>query len=199
MNCYALVQTTPRSIMKHASIGLCILLVAVFSDPAIADPIPWRAEDGGNNHHYERIYVPGNVTWDEAKLLAEQLDHRGVPGHLATMTSQGEHDFIWDELSSIGLFWIGGFQPEGNFAPDEGWEWVTGEPWGFTCWGFGEPNSSASNPDGFENRLQLGGNSDPCGWNDLWPSAGVPGFIVEFDTDTVSGDANSVGEVKARY
>lgn len=56
-----------------------------------------------------------------------------MPGHLATITSQGENDFI------TGHFWthdsfLGGYQPSGSQEPAGGWQWVTGETWSYTNW-----------------------------------------------------------------
>lgn len=185
--------------MKLASMTLVTLLLAGTAGRAAADPIPWRAEDGGNNHHYAAVSLQGGATWEEASAMAAEMSHRGVPGYLATITSASEQAFVSSQLGNIAFYWIGGFQQAGDFAPEEGWAWVSGEPWDYTNWGTGEPNDSAANPDGFENRLQIGRGTELSGWNDLWPSARVIGFVVEFDTATVEGEMSSVGEVKSRY
>src|SRR5438045_382410 len=65
--------------------------------------------------------VTGNFTWHQAEADAEL---RG--GHLATITSQAELDYVrgLGVLPSVP-YWLG--------ATDEGhegtWVWVTGEPW----------------------------------------------------------------------
>ena len=185
--------------MRYAGIGVGAVIGLLWCAHASARPIPWRAEDGGNNHHYEAIRVGSPITWEEARVLAEQMSYRGVPGYLASIRSPQEQNFIASALGSVNSLWVGGYQQDGNFAPDEGWAWVSGEPWDWTFWAAGEPNDSGSNPDGFESRLQLSPVGDPPGWNDLWPSAAVPGFIVEFDTVIVPNENRSITEVKATY
>jgi hypothetical protein len=56
-------------------------------------PVQWT----GNQNYYD--FVAGSLTWHEAKTAAEGMRFMGTPGHLATITSQSENDFI---LSSLG-------------------------------------------------------------------------------------------------
>ncbi len=103
-----------------------------------------------NGHSY-KIYK-GSYSWDEAKILCEQ-----VGGHLATITSQEEEDFIQTLNATNSSLWIGGYR-DGYFN----WKWVTGEEWNYTYWGSGEPNNSGNVvPD--ENCVAVW----PKYWNDL--------------------------------
>ncbi|MBX3365079.1 MAG: immunoglobulin domain-containing protein [Phycisphaeraceae bacterium] len=108
-----------------------------------AEPVQWQ----GNGHWYEVIVVP-DVNWGTARDAAVL---RG--GYLATITSQEENDFVFqlvmntpnswyyfDDRRSIGP-WLGGYQTPGSKAPDEGWVWVTGEPFEFTNWAPGQPDN----------------------------------------------------------
>jgi hypothetical protein len=82
--------------------------------------------------------VEGSFTWAQAKADAEA---RG--GYLATFTSPEE----WARGSAAAgsrSLWIGGYQGANKVEPAGGWVWVTGEPWGFTAWGLGEPNNSGT-------------------------------------------------------
>jgi len=85
-------------------------------------------------HRYR--YVPGQFTWDEARVNAISLG-----GHLATLTDEAENQWVWSEFSKYlpslprtycddRAWWIGGaFSKESN-----SWSWVTGEPFQYTCW-----------------------------------------------------------------
>ena len=98
----------------------------------------------GNGHYYEGASsAPGD--WASAKAYAESRSYLGVPGHLATITSQAENDFVASMPGGyVGSYWLGGYQPGGSGEPDGNWQWVTGEAWGFTAWGPGQPDNQAS-------------------------------------------------------
>lgn len=147
-------------------------------------PIQWELAAGGNGHWYE--FVPSAMTWDEARTAAEASTHAGVPGHLATITSQAENDFIVDNFNETGAM-LGGFQPPGSAEPDGGWEWITGEPFDFTNWHTGEPNNRYQGGFGgdvpygsSEERLHFHPGSSTAGWNDAPTNSILPGFIVEY-------------------
>ena len=88
----------------------------------------------GTKHRY-RIYK-GVRTWVEAKLFCEVLG-----GHLATLTTPEENDFVNNFMQDSGFttayFGLSDEQRTGN------WEWVTGEPFEYSKWNFGEPSRSA--------------------------------------------------------
>ena len=95
--------------------------------------------------------IADEVTWLEAKAAATS---RG--GYLATITSTNEWDRLVPLLIASGKpnFWLG--------ASDEkiesDWRWVTGEPFTFSLWNFGEPNNCC----GGEHFLAI----TPSFWND---------------------------------
>ena len=104
--------------------------------------VEWTIAEGGNGHSY--VQVVGNlaVDWEEAKAIAESLSHRGVQGHLVTITSQGEQDFV-ASIFDGGRTWIGltddpaygGTESFGQPNPQvDGWVWITGEPVTYTNW-----------------------------------------------------------------
>lgn len=125
-----------------------------------------------NGHTYQVVELRDS-NWDQAR--SDALTN--FPGYdLATITSQQETDFIVSLLNGLGWdWWIGAFQttskPETD--PAAGWEWVTGETWSYTNWGFGEPN----NAGGFEDHatVERGG----LNWNDCCTAPGARGYIVE--------------------
>ena len=128
----------------------------------------------GTEHYYE--YVPDALYWYDARDAAEARWHLGVSGHLATVTSEAENDFIANTLLADGPTigcWLGGWQPAGSPEPDGGWTWITGEPWEYTNWRTVEAGAGRDQPDdagsyGSEECLIIYGaqNDIPGMWND---------------------------------
>ena len=109
-------------------------------DTNLVNLVQWPVSQGGNGHLY--AYLPRTLSWDQARHAAGLFQMDGVTGHLATVTSQQENDFIFsnliqhngDTLVRFGPTWLGGYD-------DSLWMWVTGEPFVYTNWGYGEPQS----------------------------------------------------------
>jgi hypothetical protein len=101
--------------------------------------------------------VEGNFSWRQARAAAEAQG-----GHLATFTSQAEWELAKAVVGQRSL-WIGAYQGENRVEPAGGWLWVTGEPWGFTAWGPGEPNNVGS--EDFAHLLYTPMVNSPT-WND---------------------------------
>jgi hypothetical protein len=148
-------------------------------------PVQWTEAEGGNGHWYEYVEMAENVIWEDAKNMAVSMG-----GHLATITSDEENQWVIqnvvvpnDPTGLVGGPLLGGFQNHSSPSysePDGGWEWVTGEPWGFTAWQSGEPNDVAGGSD----YLQIWRWS-ALGWNDTSNNAGPNTqfcFLVEYDT-----------------
>ena len=171
----------PRFLRSPAALALASLAFAAAASPA---PVQWRVEDGGNGHYYETVRPLTNPspTWTAARDDAAARAFAGAPGHLATITSEAERQFINDQFQSfVSIAWIGGIQapdPTPGTAPDEGWSWVTGEPWGYTAWMNGEPNDWAGTDERYLSTWVGPGTSG--GWNDNG-NAGTPrAYIVEY-------------------
>lgn len=105
----------------------CFLLISS-SASILAAPVL----NPSNGNYYEFIEVD-NLSWADAKAYAETLSYNGMPGHLATIGSKKEADFIQDNfrtLFSVGspcrFAWLGSYQLEDSPAPDANWFWVTG-------------------------------------------------------------------------
>lgn len=126
-----------------------VMAFLAFGFHASAAPVQWTIADGGNDHWYEIIQDPQlpYMTWTQAKSAAESASYLGMQGHLATLTSQGENDFVGNTTflgDSVGLYsdnvWIGGYQTSNDDEPAGNWAWVTGETWSWTNWYTNEPN-----------------------------------------------------------
>ena len=73
-----------------------------------------------NGHAY--LFMPRFMTWDEARAYCESLD-----GHLLTLSSREENDFVVSLLPGGSWFWMG------LHTTEQGPQWVTGEPFGFAA------------------------------------------------------------------
>jgi hypothetical protein len=134
------------------------------------EAVQWRVEDGGNGHWYQRVESPG--TWDHARSEANALG-----GHLATMTSPGEQQFI----TGLGaaLYWLGGFAPPNQGCGPAAWMWVTGEPMSHLGWAPGEPGTCSHTCMQF---AVWGGYTG--GWNNqICSEASTPGYMLEWSAD----------------
>lgn len=86
--------------------------------PMVVNPATW--------HMYQSINEAMN--WNDAKEHCETIN-----GHLATITSQAEWDFVSNDnyylLLKSTIHWVGGSDEviEGK------WEWITWEPWNFSA------------------------------------------------------------------
>jgi len=137
---------------------------------AQAAPTVW-AENG---HAYELITT--TATYDMASASAASMEYQGRQGHLVTITSQAEHDFVNNMIAvNQTRYWLAmsDTQEEGTFR------WIEGPEAGqivddiFEAWAAGEPND-------------LGGEDFAIGWwngagewNDLDPD-GRWAYVVEF-------------------
>ncbi len=182
--------------MKRLILGLVVLIVPL-GEQRLDGAVQWKVEDGGNGHWYELVDpgVGSRPLWRDAKVLAEESTYLGMNGHLATITSQGEQDFLWNNIYSqslkdqnsavfLGLTDnedYGGVESFGQNEPQvDGWVWVTGEAVEYTYW------ANAAQPDngGDEDFAHMtSGNPLPGGWGD--GQAGVTlAYFVEYDTPT---------------
>jgi hypothetical protein len=77
-----------------------------------------------NGHYYSYVTRPG-ISWTTARSLAEQMNHNGLEGYLATITTASEMNFV-DQVV------FGNGRPDNTFVGgsdeyEEGvWRWVTG-------------------------------------------------------------------------
>jgi len=172
--------------MKHKIAGIIIgtfLLTA--AGQVNATPIQWSVADGGNDHWYNLIDAP-NTSWSNANTSANALSFSNLDGHLATITSDAENDFIFNILGvSDRPIWLGGFQDENAAEPLADWQWVTGEAWTFTNWAPGEPSNSTWND---EDALAFAFWRADGTWNDApteYAYYDKGGYVVEYESAPV--------------
>ncbi len=178
--------------MKKSLIACLVgaLSLAGMTGTGNAVPVLWDVGDGGNGHYYEIIEAPNRISWDDARAAAAGSTYLGLQGHLATITSQAENEFISYDIGMVddgsgGSYeliedkWLGGYQAAGSVEPDGGWQWITGEAFIYQNWWSGEPNNSPDN----ENAIifQHGFNLDGKAWNDLTSSWNQSGYVVEYE------------------
>lgn len=174
-------------------------------------PVRWP----GNGHYYELVKKSGatpgfGISWGAARDAAAARTYLGVPGHLATLTSQGENDFVadtFDDFTSFTGAWIAAFEP----ANDGTWMWGAGPENGqvfshfampITCanWGGIEPNNLRPTED-YGAIALIGLPSAGIGHGQWFDSQFVPdlatdpivGYIVEYSVPACcTGNADKV-------
>ena len=116
-----------------------------------------------NGHHYCLVDDVA-LKWDDAKKYCEE---RG--GHLATITSEDEGNFLKDLVSKQGTknsYWLGGYVNKIGM-----WNWVTGEKFNYTNWGAGQPDNYLGKEDVlmmYRESNPMNPSSSPLGaWNDI--------------------------------
>ena len=88
------------------------------------------------NGHYYKAYED-RKTWEEAKTYCESLG-----GHLVTITSQAENDFITTIFPPLNGASSKSYYIGYNDIKHEGvWEWVTSESNTFSNWGIYQPDN----------------------------------------------------------
>ncbi len=118
-----------------------------------------------NGHWYAAFDI--HLSWHEAKAHCEALG-----GHLATITSQAEQDFI-TELADGRYLYLGA----SDEIEEDVWVWITGEPWDFTYWMEGQPN----NYGGAEDYLATYDGGEWVDVDDFGDSFWMPtGFLCEW-------------------
>jgi len=82
--------------------------------------------------HSYMLYNEVATSWEEAELFCENLG-----GHLATISSQEENDFLYEYITSLETY----SSYFGLVKTNDSWTWVTGEPLNFINWAQGEPGT----------------------------------------------------------
>ncbi len=148
----------------------CCPLGTVSANIPVFNLINWPTSEGGNDHWYA-IY-PYAKYWIEADAIANGslLEVPSLSGHLATITSPEENNFIVNSVikdqlppTMYNYFWLGGR----NYISLD-WDWITAETFNYTNWENGEPNNL-----GVETALGIygPGNSGPNRRAGFWNNA----------------------------
>ena len=124
-------------------------------------PPEHEPEFSWNGHRYE--VISESLSWEQAKTRCESLG-----GHLATITSQAEQEFIAGLLVESGTYWIGARSDESGF-----WHWVTDEPFERQY-----QNYASGQPDGSGMYLMMDSSGK---WDDV--QSGTRGFVCEYDDE----------------
>ncbi len=124
-------------------------------------------------HRYQLI--TDKLKWDAAKAKAESMG-----GHLASITSKEEHDWVWATILSklkktesdpMGdRCFIGAIQRK---PPDSPWEWVTGEPYSYQSW-------MGKFPNDHDNNVKVATLHSKT-WDDVHKNFEALSFLVEWD------------------
>jgi len=144
--------------------------------PVEAETVLWP----GNGHYYERVDDFGHTLyWDQARDQAASRSYQGLLGHLATITSQPEQEFITNTLlgpPAQDYYWIGGWTQDYVH-----WGWITGETWAYTNWAAGKPNNFYGDEHALYAYAQYLQGYPPGVWDDYSVSrVGAP-FLVEYE------------------
>ena len=156
----------------------------------VAEPFSWEVSEGGNGHYYQVVIEKSPVDWHDAARKAMNKYYRGLPGHLVTITSPEEDQFVrnildHEEIDTRGV-WMGltDVLREGHFR------WVTGEQYDYSNWAAWPEQQ----PDNFREADWHGGEDygmytrfpdrQPWAWNDLSIDSmheKVSAYIVEYE------------------
>ena len=165
-------------VVKAVSPGVCTITAKASGGQTASVVVIVRNESHApvtsatyNGHYYE-LY-DDVLSWKEAKEYCESLG-----GHLVTITSQNENNFV-QGLTSDGTqtnYYIGGTDEETEGT----WKWVTGEAFSYINLGDGEPSATEYEKEDY---LFIGKSDGK--WRDIVNITGgvkVYGFICEYDT-----------------
>ncbi|MEM9082841.1 MAG: lectin-like protein [Planctomycetota bacterium] len=142
------------------------------------DTVRWDV----NGHYYSVLLAAEGVSWNTANASAQDFD-----GHLATITSQEENDFVAELVNDPALWsfsirawgpWIGLYQTGANGQE----EWVTGEILEYTNWDSrgGEPSSSSERATHFFDFEPIAPGSTWNDWDeDVANSSRIISYVIE--------------------
>lgn len=203
--------TMARGILRAAVTLLAVGAVTHWVIPeAYAVPLTDTIEFNG--HRY-LLATQAGISWDQARAISANQsvtlsDRTVLKGHLLTITSQAEQDFISRTFMNRAFrhLWLGAYQFASDLEPAGNWAWITGEETGNinTEWSYkfldpGQPGNDTNpivikSPELYnvEDALQMlinRGSGTPVGtlrdgWEDFnrGDSGGsVTRFVIEFD------------------
>ncbi len=142
---------------------------------------------GSNYYEFVEVsdpFVGNNNSWITAEVTASSSVFNNINGHLVTITSQAENDFVFNLVSGLyGGFngaWLGGRSPQGWLTGPE-----SGQGFSYTNWGGIEPNN---NGYAYMNIGSSGPGISAGQWADDSGTQGVPsgndpviGYFIEYE------------------
>lgn len=182
---------TASRLVSGILLGVSVMLLS--GARSHAQPQQWQTSEGGNGHYYEAFVVPSGILWTDANALAIASG-----GHLATIHSPGENQFIFS-LVDAPEYWngnggpyLGGFQFDKANEPSGNWRWVTDEPFDFTNWLVGEPNDEANTEDYLGFATPVNNPFRDSTWNDVTNNTFTVSYVVEYNTLAVAPEPASL-------
>jgi len=123
-------------------------------------PAPTASPAPNNNvyHGFEYSIIPNDQNWE-----VHEQDAVAWGGHLASVHSLGEYDFILSLRvpdPSNHKYFLGGKRIRGG----DTWAWSDGSPWNYTAWAKSEP----SNSNNIEDRVEILKRGTDAPRHSLW-------------------------------
>jgi hypothetical protein len=115
---------------------------------------------------------------------AAEAEGISLGGHLATIRSSDENQWIMTAFAGGAPYWIGIYQLPGSQEPDGGYVWSSGEPVAYTNWMQGEPSDQGGVEDFGMLVMAWGGK-----WND---APDVPGDGLKYGIVEVVPEPSSI-------
>ena len=172
-----------RSVFPH------FLTVLMLCASVHADAVQWRVEDGGNGHWYAFRSQPTAACWSNARASAA-----AEGGHLVTLTSSQENDWVRTVIVAPNNLGCGSGPFTGGTCegrPWGQWYWITGEPFSFSGFANGEPNSG-----GTEKYIHYWNWCGGLHWNDT-VACEARSWIVEWSADCNDDGLIDYGQILA--
>lgn len=183
-----------------------LVLLCLGQSSSTAQPVLFE----GNGNYYELVVV--QTTWAAANAGAAARSFLGVDGHLATVTSSAENEFISSTFATgeAQFFsWLAGYEPNDNgvwlwgAGPENGVQFSQGgtatPPYSYANWGGIEPNDFAVGEDFLAMNIGFAfAGISPGQWGDSPnpnPADPIHGYVVEYETATPVHGLESAGQL----
>jgi hypothetical protein len=127
-----------------------------------------------NGHYY--YYVSAYSSYQTAVAAAASSSFNGLQGHVVTITSQDEFDFLKNTFGNYS-FWIAA----GDAQSEAFWSWTAGPEAGLTIaptfWQPGQPNGGTTANCGV---------MSSAGWDDQSCSTFLASHVVEYECQSAT-------------
>jgi len=156
-----------------------VAAVAALSAPG-AHALPLLGPTG---NYYELVATPAD--WPDVLAAAASRTYQGATGHLVTITSDAENDFV-QSLNQGQYTWIAASDEETEGT----WKWVAGPEAGEVFWQDGATLTYAAWAGGEPNDFDFGEDVAwmyPWGeWNDIHgPGYDTLAYVVEYEASEI--------------
>jgi len=165
------VNDPPVAVNDNYVIGENETLTAAGVPPPGLNLIKWE----GNGHYYGLVLEDKN--FHQAQSHAATLTFSGMPGHLVSITSETENEFLKANIYSTipaelqyAIIGLNDVDINGTY------QWTTGETFNFSNWNVNEPGNSQASEDAVA-AARLG----DWAWNDTLTNRVFFSYVVEFD------------------